>query len=107
MYQYAIDNNGTIPGVLHGTTTPYVAGTTYNICQTGGNCTTSTNGLDLDGHLDGDYVVSIPIDPKHEDSVGTNQITDYTVLVDTAANGNRVTVTATEAEEGETITVTR
>jgi type IV pilus assembly protein PilA len=94
VYQYAIDNSGTLPGCLPSAT----VGTTYNIC-TNAACTGVTNGCNLMA-LTGTYLVSLPVDP----SGATGNDTRYDILKD--AN-SRVTVTAGSAEQGETITVTR
>ena len=95
VYQYAIDNNGTLPGVIP-------TGSGKLICEsdtTGTACTTTANGVDLSS-LVGTYVVDIPEDPQDE-TAGT---VGYTIIQD--ANG-RVTVTAPGAEQSATISVTR
>lgn len=91
IYQYSIDNNGNLP-----TTITTTAG---DICATG--------AADCSGLVDltvmtssGRYLVSIPKDPSTGDATNTN----YQVVRD--ANG-RVTVSAPDAEQGATITVTR
>jgi type IV pilus assembly protein PilA len=91
VYQYAIDNNGSLPGPGTITTTP------TEICRTNGTC---TGLIDL-GNLTTNekYVVSIPFDP----STATANSTKY--LISKTAN-NRVTVSAT-GEQGATITATR
>lgn len=94
VYQYAIDNNGTLPGCLPTAT----VGTAYNVC-TANSCTGVTNGCNL-ATLTGTYIVSIPVDP----SGATGLDTRYDISKD--AN-SRVTVSAPSAEQGETITVTR
>ncbi len=87
VYQYAIDNNGTIPS---GITT-----TADEICQTGG---TTVGCVDL-AVLTGSYLVSIPNDPQ-----ATADDAGYTIVRD--AN-SRITVAAPLAENSETISVTR
>ncbi|MBM3227261.1 prepilin-type N-terminal cleavage/methylation domain-containing protein [Candidatus Peribacteria bacterium] len=94
VYQYAIDNDGTLPGCLPSAT----VGTTYNICTIAA-CTGVTNGCDLMPLTDKD-LVSMPVDP----SGATGNDTRYDISKD--AN-NRVTVSADSAEHGETISVTR
>jgi prepilin-type N-terminal cleavage/methylation domain-containing protein len=94
VYQYAIDNNGNLPGCLPTAT----ASTALNIC-TVGSCTGVANGCNLSA-LTGTYLVSLPIDP----SGATGNDTMYDVLKTSA---NRVTVSAPSAEQGETISVTR
>jgi len=96
VYQYAIDNNGTLPGAIPTTTAKPV-------CQTGTTGTACTDapveGVDL-VDLEGTYLVSIPVDPQESGSTSTN----YEIVQD--ANG-RVTVSAPGAEQEATITVTR
>ncbi len=90
VYQYAIDNNGAIPGTI--TTTPTA------VCRTGGVC---TGLIDL-GVLtaSGRYLVSQPLDP----TTSTLNSTNYQISRDV---NNRVTVAAPAAEGGATISVTR
>lgn len=96
VYQYAIDNNGNLPSGIP-------SGTAKNICQTGvtgTSCTTTLNGVDLNT-LTGSYLVSIPVDPQVS-ATGTG--TNYFIVQD--SNG-RITVTAPNAEQTSTISVTR
>lgn len=94
VYQYAIDNNGTLPGCLPSAT----VGTPYNICTISA-CTDVTNGCNLSS-LTGTYLVSIPVDP----SGASGNDTRYDISKD---SNSRITVSAPSAEQGETITVTR
>lgn len=89
VYQYAIDNSGTIPASITTTSTA--------ICKTGGTCT----GLVDLGVLTASekYITAIPTDPTSS----TTNSTGYNILK--TANG-RITVTAPSAEQG-TISVTR
>lgn len=89
VYQYSIDNNGNLP-----TTIPATAGEICRYNATG--CT----GVDLDV-LVGNYLVSIPTDPKAP-ATGTGTL--YTILQDT---NKRITVAAPQAEQATSITVTR
>lgn len=90
IYQYAIDNNGTLPAAI--TTTPTAA------CKTGGSC---AGLIDLSVlTTSGTYLVAIPADPTG----ATANSTAYNVSKN--ANG-RVTVAAPSAELAATITVTR
>ncbi len=91
VYQYAIDNNGNLPTCIDTTT--------RNVCTGGSNCTGVNNPCDLDV-LTGSYVVNLPTDP----SGASGSYTNYQIVED--AN-NRVTVSAPEAEEGASISVTR
>ena len=95
VYQYAIDNNGTLPGAIpSGTAKPVCLGTV-----TGTACTDTAAGVDL-SDLIGTYIVAIPADPQNTDT----SVTGYTIVQD--ANG-RVTVAAPSAEQSATISVTR
>ena len=94
VYQYAIDNNGTLPGAIPTTTAK-------EICQDsiGGTTCTGDEGVDLRA-LTGSYVVGIPVDPQSATNTGTN----YWIVQD--AN-NRVTVSAPGGENAANISVTR
>lgn len=91
VYQYAIDNEGALPGNIP-------TGTAQIVCKaTAASC---NNGVTL-RVLTGAYLVSIPSDPQVS-ATGTG--TDYTIVQDT--NG-RITVTAPGAEQDTNISVTR
>lgn len=90
VYQYAIDNSGTIPSGITGVAT--------EICQTGGSCSGLVDLSVLTSTST--YLVSIPADPTGSSANGVG----YEIATTT---GNRVTVTAPDAEEGQTISVTR
>ena len=99
VYQYSIDNQGNIPTTVTSTAT--------SICATNASsCTQTAPAPDLVNlsvlSANGKYLVAIPHDPKTGDATDTH----YNIKVDTA-NGNRVTVTAPDAEQGKTISVTR
>lgn len=90
VYQYAIDNNGTLPASVTTTTTA--------ICKTGGTC---TGLIDLSVlTVSSTYLVAMPIDPTGS----TTNSTGYNINKN--ANG-RVTVNAPSAEQSATISVTR
>lgn len=89
VYQYTIDNTGTLPASITTTST--------EICKTGGTC---TGLIDLGVLTTAEkYLSSLPFDP----STSTANSTKYSILK--TAN-NRVTVTAVGENAG-TITVTR
>ncbi|MBI2797739.1 prepilin-type N-terminal cleavage/methylation domain-containing protein [Candidatus Saccharibacteria bacterium] len=91
IYQYSIDNNGNVPSSIT------IAG--GNACITpGGTC---TGLVDLSVLTDnGKYLVKIPRDPS------SNNANDSKYLVVKDSN-NRITVSAPDAEQGATISVTR
>src|SRR3990172_4874913 len=90
VYQYTLDNNGNLP--------PTITSTSTEICNTGGTC---TGLIDLSVlTTDEEYLVAIPRDP----SAATVDGSGY--YVHQSANG-RITVSATNAELEEIISVTR
>jgi prepilin-type N-terminal cleavage/methylation domain-containing protein len=98
IYQYSLDNNGTLP-----TTIPVSPSSAGEVCNTTGAGCTTPAAVDL-GVLtaSGTYLVDIPEDPQCPDQCLSNGA-GYTVQI--LANG-RVTVAAPDAEN-ETIEVTR
>lgn len=92
VYQYDIDNSGILP--LSITTTP------TEICKTG--ATTCTGLVDLSVlTLNEEYLTAIPHDPN-----GTCNINGVCYQISKSVNG-RITVSAPNAEQGVTISVTR
>lgn len=90
VYQYTIDNNGTLPSTITTTTTA--------ICQ----AAPCTSLIDLSVLTASEkYLTAIPHDPLITATTGT---AGYTIVK--SANG-RVTVAAPSAEQGATISVTR
>ena len=90
VYQYAIDNTGTIPSAITTTQT--------EICNTGATC---TGLIDLSVLTNGEtYLVSMPQDPTGATTNGAGY------EISQSANG-RVTVVAPDAELSATISVTR
>jgi len=90
VYQYAVDNNGTIPASITTTET--------NVCKTGGTC---TNLIDLSVLTANEkYFSSIPVDPTGSSANGTGYHIKKT------ANG-RIVVNAPSAENSVTISVTK
>ncbi len=97
VYQYAIDNNGTLPGAIPAAPAaakPVCLGTVVDAA-----CTGVPGGVDL-SDLIGTYIVAVPADPQNT----STDVTGYTIVQD--ANG-RVTVAAPSAEQSATISVTR
>ncbi len=91
VYQYAIDNNGTLPTA--------VTTTVKSVCKTDAESTSTCADLSV-LTTDAKYLVSIPTDPS---GAGTND-SNYSIL--RTATG-RITVSAPNAEQGATISVTR
>lgn len=98
IYQYSIDNNGTLPGET------YLTGTPTEICAA--NVATST--CESDGLIPINevvwaekYIVDLPSDPS-----GNCDTNGICYQISTTTNG-RVVITAPDAEQGETIEVKR
>ncbi len=102
VYQYAIDNNGTLPsGIDSVGGSSQVLGTAASGLDTTCTATTTvTAGVDISSTLVPTYIIGIPADP----STGTASSTDYFINKDT--NG-RITVGACDPEQSVIISVTR
>lgn len=93
VYQYAIDNNGILPAGITTTET--------EVCATGATCTGLTDLSELTASST--YLVSMPSDPQCPTVCDANGV-GYTIFQTT---DGRVTVNAPDAEQGDTISVTR
>jgi prepilin-type N-terminal cleavage/methylation domain-containing protein len=94
VYQYNLDNNGSVPAGI--TTTP------TEVCKTGAAACTGLVDLTVLTTA-GKYLVSLPIDPQCPTNCAANG-NGYEISKD--AN-NRITVEAMNPEQGKTISVTR
>jgi type IV pilus assembly protein PilA len=90
VYQYALDNNGTIPTTITTTAT--------DVCATGGTCTALID-LSVVTAIE-KYLTAMPRDPQCANANST------CYQIKKTAN-NRVTVSAPSAEQGRVIAVTR
>jgi prepilin-type N-terminal cleavage/methylation domain-containing protein len=90
VYQYTIDNSGTLPTSITTTST--------EICATGGTCTGLIDLAVLTTNEE--YLTSIPLEPQKTNVNGAGY------LISRSANG-RVTVQAQFEEQAATISVTR
>jgi prepilin-type N-terminal cleavage/methylation domain-containing protein len=99
VYQYAVDNNGSLPTGID--TTNQVLGTDLVGCDAlCGAVATEVACLNLSADLTPTYVVGIPVDP----SGATAANTDYYI---TQTASGRVTVGACDPQLGAIISVTR
>jgi prepilin-type N-terminal cleavage/methylation domain-containing protein len=102
VYQYTIDNNGTLPTDVDSTyTSAQVLGTAGSGCDSTCTATTTVAAcVDLSQELVSDYLTGIVLDP----STGTAANTDY--YIERLSSG-RITVGSCDAEQSATINVTR
>jgi len=99
VYQYSLDNNGTLPTSITNTAT--------EICKTGTAPATCTSGSLVDLSTitsSGKYVANMPVDPQCPTGCAANG-NGYKISKD--ATTGRVTVLAINPEQGKTISVTR
>ena len=97
VYQYTIDNNGTLPSGITTTQLQICIGNTATTTCTGATPALTTLNELIWGEK---YLTGLPIDPQ---ATTTNGIGYY---ISKSANG-RVTIQALGAEQGATISVTR
>lgn len=97
VYQYALDNNGSLPSGIPTSATCSTA--TNEICANGAASCTGVVDLSV-LTTNEEYLTAIPGDPTTEDSTGAGY------FIAKSAN-NRVTVCAPGAENSDTISVTR
>jgi prepilin-type N-terminal cleavage/methylation domain-containing protein len=97
VYQYALDNNGTVPASITTAAT--------EICKTGaGSC---TGLIDLSVvTASGKYIPSLPIDPQCPTNCNTNG-NGYKISKDATSGRITVTNTGINVEQSKTISVTR
>ena len=101
VYQYSVDNNGSLPSTIATSATCDSTATT-EVCKATATGTCST-GVDLSTTLVGatqKYLTAMPSDPNGATANGSG----YHVVKN--SNG-RITVCAPSAEQGKTISVTR
>jgi len=108
VYQYSIDNNGSLPTVTPTIPTGTSTANAKMICAsdvTDANCSANSpiggGGVNL-RQLSGAYIVSLPRDPS---VTGTATGTAYMIYQDTTTK--RITVFAPKAEQNTTISVSR
>jgi len=94
VYQYAIDNAGLLPSAITSTPT--------EICETNGSCGGLIDLSDLTNNAI--YLVAVPADPQCSSVCATDGI-GYEISLN--ASTSRVTVSAPDAQIGETISITR
>ena len=97
-YQYAVDNNGTLPSCIDTTAKGVCTGGSDCAAYAAGDSGGPAAGCNLDALL-----VNLPTDPSGEPGTSV-EYTGYDIVRD--AN-KRVTVSAPEAENAATISVTR
>lgn len=97
VYQYAIDNNGTLPTIPTGTCSLVAAN---EVCKAGSTGTCSTGVTLAVLTASEKYLTAIPTDPSVSSADGSGY------YISKSANG-RITVCAPSAEQSATITVTR
>jgi type IV pilus assembly protein PilA len=100
IYQYTIDNSGTLPNNVDSTLRNVISTTGTTTCTIVGAVVVATNVSDFVSQITPTYIAAIPRDP----SVASTGCSDYLVQTST---GNRITVSAPRAELSTTVSVTR
>ena len=100
IYQYTIDNSGSLPSNIDATLRNVISTAGTTTCTIVGSVAAATNVADFVAQITPTYLAAIPRDP----SVASAGCSDY--LVQTVT-GNRITISAPRAELSTTISVTR
>lgn len=107
-YQYELDNNGSLPGIGSRTGAVAISSTATEICSA--TASTCTGLVDLNAlSTNGKYVVSIPGDPTCPSGPTGGTACNANgagYKIGLTSNG-RLQVTAPQAENGKTISVTK
>jgi prepilin-type N-terminal cleavage/methylation domain-containing protein len=111
VYQYALDNNGSYPPVGSRTGAVAISSTLTEICNGSTSVTTCTGLVDLNVlSTAGKYLVSVPNDPTCPTGPGSPipacSANGAGYKIGTTTNG-RIQVTAPQAEQSKTISVTK
>lgn len=101
IFQYTADNRGSLPAFINSTSTQQIGSSTGSCAITCGTTTTVAACLNLDPALVPTYLAAIPYDPLQANASSTHY-----AIIKSAAN-NRITLTACDAEIGQTISITR
>jgi type IV pilus assembly protein PilA len=100
VYQYAADNRGTLPANITGGA-QQIGSATSGCAITCGATTTASACLNLHASTSPIYLADMPKDPDQSSTTTTH----YMILK--SVTNNRITITACDAELGETISITR
>ncbi len=100
VYQYSIDNSGTLPTGVDNTLKNIISSASTTSCTIIGSVALATNVADFVTQVVPTYVASIPRDP----SVTSAGCSDYLIQ---SSTGNRITVSSPRAELSATISVTK
>ena len=101
IFQYTADNRGQLPVFFNSTSTQQIGSSTGNCAITCRATTTVAACINLDPRLVPTYLADIPFDPLQTNASSTRY------AVTKSATNNRLTITACDAELGETISITR